>query len=216
MNLSPKSDDANLGKSPDTYRFRVDRINSIVTGHHKDTAIPVQTIKEEEGEETVAYITSYPLETIQGSPASSGGDSDYSDIRGGSGGARGRSNSKLNLIGSEVDRKNWNRRQSAQRELNVMSNNGPPPVVRKFSLAGILGRRKSSNLPDIEDFQNSNGTVGVYGKSLHQYTHDALPKMENYRNLMSFHAGQRPTIDELHEPKFRSPQSQKVSCYSSH
>ncbi len=70
---------------------------------------------------------------------------------------------------------------------------------RKFSLAGILGRKKSSNLPELDDFHTSMNTMGLYGKSLNKYTQDALPKMDNYRDILDFNAAQRPTIDELHE-----------------
>lgn len=195
--------DTNDSKSPDTYRFRVNRINSIVAGCHIDQIH--HTIEEEESEETLPYITSYPLETIPASPTSSAEDNNSDSV---SGKGRERSNSKINLIGRATS--NFNRKQSTgvvnTNMANSGNNSGPPPVVRKFSLAGILGRRKSSNLPDIEDFAQTNSTVGLYGKSLHQYTHDALPKMDNYRHMMSFNAQQRPTIDELHEARFRSPQ----------
>ncbi len=194
--------DLNDSKSPDTYRFRVNRINSVVAGCHIDQIH--HTIEEEESDETLPYITSYPLEAIPVSPTSSAEDN--SDLVSGKG--RDRSNSKINLIGRVTN--NFNRKQSGGVvNTNMASsgnNSGPPPVVRKFSLAGILGRRKSSNLPDIEDFAQTNSTVGLYGKSLHQYTHDALPKMDNYRHMMSFNAQQRPTIDELREARFRSPQ----------
>lgn len=208
MNSNSNADgvsDLNDSKSPDTYRFRVNRINSVAAGCHIDQIH--HTIEEEESDETLPYITSYPLETIPASPTSpTSSAEDSSDLVSGKG--RERSNSKINLIGRVTN--NFNRKQSGGVvNTNMASsgnNSGPPPVVRKFSLAGILGRRKSSNLPDIEDFAQTNSTVGLYGKSLHQYTHDALPKMDNYRHMMSFNAQQRPTIDELREARFRSPQ----------
>jgi hypothetical protein len=46
----------------------------------------------------------------------------------------------------------------------------------------------------------SNDTVGPRRKrSLAQMTREALPRMDNYRNLMSVAAVQRPTIGELYE-----------------
>jgi hypothetical protein len=68
---------------------------------------------------------------------------------------------------------------------------------RKFSLAGIFGgrRRSSVTLPQPEDFPQNNSTIGLYGKSLHRYTNEALPKLENYRDVRPVH---RPTIDDLH------------------
>lgn len=36
-------------------------------------------------------------------------------------------------------------------------------------------------------------------KSLrHQLTREALPRLDNYRNILSIQAGHRPTLDELH------------------
>ncbi|KAF5270292.1 hypothetical protein FQA39_LY08403 [Lamprigera yunnana] len=37
-----------------------------------------------------------------------------------------------------------------------------------------------------------------YIKSFRQMTREALPRLENYRNIMSFQAANRPTLDDLH------------------
>ncbi|XP_041980816.1 bumetanide-sensitive sodium-(potassium)-chloride cotransporter [Aricia agestis] len=37
-----------------------------------------------------------------------------------------------------------------------------------------------------------------YGKSFRHFTREALPRLDNYRNVMSLHAVPRPTLDELH------------------
>lgn len=81
-------------------------------------------------------------------------------------------------------------------------------IVRKMSAArrisstlnplNITRRKSSIFIPSLNDDQY-NATIGLYGKSLHNYTHDALPKMDNYRNLMSLQAASRPTLDELHD-----------------
>jgi len=39
-------------------------------------------------------------------------------------------------------------------------------------------------------------------KSLGQLTREALPKYDNYRDLMSVHAVPRPTLDDLHNATF--------------
>ncbi|ODM98389.1 Bumetanide-sensitive sodium-(potassium)-chloride cotransporter [Orchesella cincta] len=185
----------NTQDSPHTYRFRVNRINSLAAGCHKDV---IQTISEE-ADENLPYVTSYPLETIPGSPNLSIAGSE-------TGTAKTSSNKSL------FARAASNNLRTQQKQIPVaatMPNTGEnthPPPVRKFSLAGMLGRRKSSNLPDLEDFAQSNSTVGLYGKSLSRYTHDALPKMENYKNMMSYQAAQRPTIEELHDEKYRMGQ----------
>ncbi|XP_047121744.1 bumetanide-sensitive sodium-(potassium)-chloride cotransporter-like [Schistocerca piceifrons] len=36
------------------------------------------------------------------------------------------------------------------------------------------------------------------GKSFRHFTREVLPRLENYRNVMSIHAASRPTLDELH------------------
>ncbi|KAH8296601.1 hypothetical protein KR054_008494 [Drosophila jambulina] len=37
-----------------------------------------------------------------------------------------------------------------------------------------------------------------YGKSFRHFTREALPRLDNYRNMMSIQAAYRPTLDELH------------------
>jgi hypothetical protein len=75
-------------------------------------------------------------------------------------------------------------------------------VAKKLS-TGVnpnIRRKSSVFLPDISELGGQeNGTYGNYGRSLDNYTHDALPKVENYRNMMSIQAAQRPTLDELHD-----------------
>lgn len=39
-----------------------------------------------------------------------------------------------------------------------------------------------------------------YGKSFRHFTREALPRLDNYRNIMSIQAAYRPTLDELHNP----------------
>jgi hypothetical protein len=37
-----------------------------------------------------------------------------------------------------------------------------------------------------------------YAKSLRHFTREALPRLDNYRNILSIQAGHRPTLEELH------------------
>lgn len=39
-------------------------------------------------------------------------------------------------------------------------------------------------------------------KSFRQLTREALPRLDNYRNIMSVHVACRPTLDELHNYDF--------------
>lgn len=41
-----------------------------------------------------------------------------------------------------------------------------------------------------------------YHKSLGQLTREALPALDNYRDLLSVHAAPRPTLDELHNATY--------------
>ncbi|KAG8223075.1 hypothetical protein J437_LFUL002023 [Ladona fulva] len=48
---------------------------------------------------------------------------------------------------------------------------------------------------------NADTTTGYdtrYGKSFRHFTREALPRLDNYRNIMSIQAAYRPTLDELH------------------
>jgi len=49
-----------------------------------------------------------------------------------------------------------------------------------------------------------------YAKSLGQLTREALPKLDNYRDLLSVHAAPRPTLDELHHATYM----EKVRFYA--
>ncbi|XP_026741334.1 bumetanide-sensitive sodium-(potassium)-chloride cotransporter [Trichoplusia ni] len=60
---------------------------------------------------------------------------------------------------------------------------------------------------DLEHTEESDGmdsddpltaTDTKYGKSFRHLTREALPRLDNYRNVLSLHAAPRPTLDELH------------------
>ncbi|VVC98790.1 unnamed protein product [Leptidea sinapis] len=51
-----------------------------------------------------------------------------------------------------------------------------------------------------------------YGKSFRHFTREALPRLDNYRNVLSLHAAPRPTLDELHNASL----SRKVRACSVH
>src|SRR5665811_449311 len=67
---------------------------------------------------------------------------------------------------------------------------------------GTIDPEDSLAPPDPHDGLSPNQYTYVYdtryGKSLGQLTREALPKLDNYRDLLSIHAGQRPTLEELH------------------
>lgn len=49
-----------------------------------------------------------------------------------------------------------------------------------------------------------------YAKSFRHFTREALPRMENYRNIMSIHAAYRPTLDELHDATLHGKVCRKI------
>jgi hypothetical protein len=48
-----------------------------------------------------------------------------------------------------------------------------------------------------------------YAKSMGQLTREALPRAENYKDILSF-GEHRPTLDELHEGQFREKVSKQL------
>lgn len=50
-------------------------------------------------------------------------------------------------------------------------------------------------------------------RSLRHYTHEALPRLDHYRNVHSLHAHfPRPTLDELHNGDIVIPENQVSFC----
>lgn len=93
--------------------------------------------------------------------------------------------------------------------VNKLGDGGAPAEIipnqfmqpRRSSLAQGLGggRKKSVTLPKdfdyLSELQDQNATV--YGKNFAYYTREALPRMDNYKNLASIAHASRPTLDEL-------------------
>lgn len=89
---------------------------------------------------------------------------------------------------------------------------------RRSSLAQGLGggRKKSVSLPkefeypeDEQDGEVANPTV--YGKNFNYYTREALPVMDNYKNL-AVTSGLRPTLDELRSEAMYSKKSEEPAA----
>lgn len=47
--------------------------------------------------------------------------------------------------------------------------------------------------------ESNTTSLGKYAKTFGQLTREALPKLDNYKDLMSIHNPYRPTLDELHD-----------------
>lgn len=186
----------------ETYRFRVFRINSVAVGCHHDPK-SISSISEEEDKDTDPYITSYPFQPlVHDSPSTASEESEKREsTEFGSGERKFSIKNSFNRVSLNNP---FGRKQSVPISV-TMSNPGQTAATRKFSLGRMLGlgRRRSSTLPEVEDFAQTNSTVRVNGTSYVGYPTDALPQMENYKNMLSYQAAQRPTIEELHDGQFR-------------
>jgi solute carrier family 12 sodium/potassium/chloride transporter 2 len=98
--------------------------------------------------------------------------------------------------------------------------------LSRFSVNKVDG---SAPVADSEDVENGLGGDGDdiseqslsqftytydtrYAKSMGQLTREALPRAENYRDLMSSFNYNRPTLDELHEGQFKEKVRCALSC----
>ncbi|CAL8122010.1 unnamed protein product [Orchesella dallaii] len=113
--------------------------------------------------------------------------------------------------------------------MNKMGDGGGSPAEiipnqfmqpRRSSLAQGLGggRKKSVTLPKEFDYINEleDQHATVYGKNFAYYTREALPRMDNYKNLASVANASRPTLDELrseamYAKKLNAPEEEVVS-----
>lgn len=56
-------------------------------------------------------------------------------------------------------------------------------------------------------YDDEDDSPGSYVKSFRHFTREALPRMDNYRNIMSIQAAYRPTLDELHNASLHGKQA---------
>lgn len=113
---------------------------------------------------------------------------------------------KLNLIQhSSLLQKNLGKMPSGR--LSVTSRSGAP-VATTTGESMDAGRfqvdrvnASELNEPDT-NLLTVNQQTYMYDKTLGQLTREALPKLDNYRDLASIHVGYRPNIDELHNATY--------------
>ncbi|XP_049837756.1 bumetanide-sensitive sodium-(potassium)-chloride cotransporter-like isoform X3 [Schistocerca gregaria] len=72
--------------------------------------------------------------------------------------------------------------------------------LREIGSASLTTDTNLSVSPDSSSSPSSDvsGNDSNPGKSFRHFTREVLPRLENYRNVMSIHAASRPTLDELH------------------
>lgn len=82
----------------------------------------------------------------------------------------------------------------------------------RFQVTGGGGRSSDEDEEDeshdLLDGQTDNNQDTKIYKSFRHFTREALPRLDNYRNILSIQAQNRPTLDELHNATL----SQKVSA----
>lgn len=63
-----------------------------------------------------------------------------------------------------------------------------------------LQRRTRFHVNRVDSTEGRTSLLGEQEtkKSLRNMTREALPRLDNYRNIMSIQAAHRPTLDELH------------------
>lgn len=75
-----------------------------------------------------------------------------------------------------------------------MKDRHPRFQVNRVATVEDADEEELAELYDEED-----DSPGSYVKSFRHFTREALPRMDNYRNIMSIQAAYRPTLDELHQ-----------------
>lgn len=69
-----------------------------------------------------------------------------------------------------------------------------------------LQRRTRFHVNRVDSMEGRTSLLGEQEtkKSLRHLTREALPRLDNYRNILSIQAAHRPTLDELHDPSLLS------------
>lgn len=66
-------------------------------------------------------------------------------------------------------------------------------ITTRFQVDG-----KDDSDSNDEDRESLLDSDTKYGRSFRHFTREALPRLDNYRNILSIQAVYRPTLDELH------------------
>uniref|UniRef100_A0A2M4CSL5 Putative k+/cl-cotransporter kcc1 n=1 Tax=Anopheles darlingi TaxID=43151 RepID=A0A2M4CSL5_ANODA len=80
------------------------------------------------------------------------------------------------------------------------------PKQRKHSTRfNVEGGESDSNDDEEDTLIDENR----YARSFRHFTREALPRMDNYRNILSFQGNQRPTLDELHDASITNKETMR-------
>ncbi|CAG4955548.1 unnamed protein product [Parnassius apollo] len=94
--------------------------------------------------------------------------------------------------------------KSSIRDVEKPSRFKDQPSATRFQMEEDKTERDGSDDSDDSDGSGMESddpltvTDTKYGKSFRHFTREALPRLDNYRNVLSLHAAPRPTLDELH------------------
>ncbi|XP_065560034.1 bumetanide-sensitive sodium-(potassium)-chloride cotransporter-like isoform X2 [Artemia franciscana] len=89
-------------------------------------------------------------------------------------------------------------KRSSGGTIEVNKNN---PDVITLHVPGLVSTTNSDNT------SRSRNSSFLSDKSWHHHTQEALPRLDNYKNLHSYNVGQRPTLEELYDPSLAELES---------
>ncbi|XP_047532187.1 bumetanide-sensitive sodium-(potassium)-chloride cotransporter isoform X1 [Vanessa atalanta] len=88
--------------------------------------------------------------------------------------------------------------KSSFRDIEKPSRFKDQPSTTRFQMEDKQDEGTESDGSGMESDDPLTATDTKYGKSFRHFTREALPRLDNYRNVLSLHAAPRPTLDELH------------------
>ncbi|KAL4717070.1 hypothetical protein ACJJTC_016957 [Scirpophaga incertulas] len=91
--------------------------------------------------------------------------------------------------------------KSSFRDIEKPSRFKDQPSTTRFQMEEKTNEDENTEESDGSGMESDDpltATDTKYGKSFRHFTREALPRLDNYRNVLSLHAAPRPTLDELH------------------
>ncbi|XP_038222026.1 bumetanide-sensitive sodium-(potassium)-chloride cotransporter isoform X2 [Zerene cesonia] len=88
--------------------------------------------------------------------------------------------------------------KSSFRDIEKPSRFKDQPSTTRFQMEAKQEEGSDSDGSGMDSDDPLTTTDTKYGKSFRHFTREALPRLDNYRNVLSLHAAPRPTLDELH------------------
>lgn len=102
------------------------------------------------------------------------------------------------LIGIIIELKFFLYRIPSIVKSSFRDSNKPPRFSRDSVTTRFQVDGKDDSDSNDEDRESLLDSDTKYGRSFRHFTREALPRLDNYRNILSIQAVYRPTLDELH------------------